>query len=233
MQQQQAPSPKRPGPKPFDRMLVYKAADEIWNGGKGPVPGLKEVLARVKGATQTVSDALQDWRLSRLGISSAPPVPTAIAKALNDHFESLRREMEAHWQGVVDAGRNDIQTLNECLAERDDEIEVLRGEREQARSSRDEVVGQQRQLSQELELARKSEMDLREQCEMAKLAEAHMRGEREHLLRLSSSLGEQLAEVNRQLDKALGDLASAKADLAVARAERDATFARLGGLPQP
>lgn len=217
--------PRRPGPKPFDSKLVFNAADEIWQGGKGPIPELKAVLARVKGATQKICDALQDWNVRNLGFSSAPPIPTSVAKALNEHFQALQKEEAVAWQSKLEASRNDVRTLNECLAEQSEEVEALKLENDHALRSRDQQIGEARQLA--LELERSREVHVLDQAQLAieKVASVEARTELECSQRQLMATAADLAEERRQRRDAHDELAKVQADLAATRAILDAKCA--------
>lgn len=220
---------KRSGRPPFDTKLVFDAADSIWRGGEGRVPELKDILLQVKGTTQTICNAFQDWTVRRLGAPSPTPIPAVLAKAINSFLESEHLKSEAHWGAVVKGLRNDVQHLNGLLSAGAEEIETVTAQRQSVAAQYEQLKGQMQQKDEIIDRLQHSELEAREKVMDARVGEAERDKEHEYLLKHSNGLEQTIDELKRELAKVRAEATAAKIDLASIRGALDARMLLLTG----
>lgn len=218
---------KRHKVKQFDPAPVFAAADGIWKNGEGDVPELKDVQQLVKGTTQSICDAFQDWLARRLGRPLPTPVPSVLAKALDAYITSENEKSEAHWEAIVKAARSDVQHLNEALTESAEEVEMIGAERDSAVAQCEQLKGQMQHKDEIIANLQREVSEARDRAIGAKVGQAEWDKERDYLLKHSSSLEQTIDELKRELERVRGEGVAAKIDLASARAALDAQLAAL------
>ncbi|MCB8748936.1 DNA-binding protein [Rhodoferax sp. U2-2l] len=224
---------RRPGPKGIDQKTVFEAADGIWQGGQGPVPTIQGVRAILgTGSTVKLGEFLAMWRARHLGAMSAPAIPKALAKAVNDHFEVVRSEIENNFQALINATEHENSTLLESLADVESQLEEAQAELMEVRQGHSELVGrvcEQAENIQQLraDLAAVNEINLK-----AQVATTQAQTELEfHLQRLATTEIE-LDITKRQYADSQQELEATRLDLATTRESLAGAQIRVGEFQQ-